>query len=346
MNIYDISEQAGVSITTVSRVINNSAQVSSATREKVLGVMEKNGYTPNVFARGLGHDTMHTVGILIVDPADPNACSSMTTAVGHLQRELRSFDYDSIIYCVGYDMKDKAEYLRVMCERRVDAVIIVGSFFIESNAKNNQCILETARQVPVILINGSLEAKNVYSFLCDDKESSRRAAAAMIDAGAKDVLFLYRGMSRSEQRKRDGYLEALSCAGLPVRSEYIRCCPLDVHEGADFVEELAKQLHFDAVLATEDGIAMSVLKYANRNHIPIPEKLSLIGYDNTILAECCYPELTSVNNNVDAACITAVSMLMHRIRKGEIPSQVTVSSNIIFRETTKPPLQKEEPEEE
>lgn len=336
MNIYDISEQAGVSTTTVSRVLNGSAQVSSATREKVLAIMEKNGYTPNVFARSLGRGTMRTVGILIVDPSDPNACASLTASIGHLQRELRSYDYDSVIYCVSYDMKDKAECLRVMCERRVDAVIICGSFFIEKSAKNNQCIIDTAKQMPVILINGILDADNIYSFLCDDKESARRATKVMIDTGAKDILLLFRGVSCSEQRKRDGYIEALCSAGLPVRKEYIHKCPLDIHEGVDFIEKLAKKLHFDAVLATEDGIAMSVLKYANRNNISIPDELSLIGYDNTLLSECCHPELTSVNNNVEAASITAVSMLMHHIKdNGKIPSQVTVSSKIIFRETTK-----------
>lgn len=336
MNIYDISKQAKVSVTTVSRVINGSSLVSAATREKVLAVMEKNGYTPNVFARSLGHDTMHTVGILVVDPADPNACSSLTMAIGYLQRELRCFDFDSCIYCVGYDMKDKAECLRIMCERRMDAVVIVGSFFIESNAKNNQCILDTAKQMPVMLINGQMQGDNIYSFLCDDEGSAREATQALLQGGAKDILFLSQKMSHSELRKKNGYMQALRMAGIPVREEYMRKCPMDVYECANFVEAVSKEVHFDAVLATEDAIAMSVLKYANRNHISIPEELSLIGYNNTILADCCYPELTSVNNNTEAACVSAVSMLMHKLRDMKIPTEITVSADIIFRNTTKP----------
>ncbi len=336
MNIYDISEQAGVSITTVSRVINDNPLVSAATREKVLSVIEKNGYTPNVFARSLGHDTMHMVGILVVDPSDPNACGSMTAAIGYLQRELRSYNFDSCIYCVGFDMKDKAEYLRIMCERRLDAVIIAGSFFIEENAKNNQCIFDTAKQMPVMLINGQLDGDNIYCFLCDDKNSAFEATQMMLRGGAQNVLFLAQGMTHSERRKKAGYEAALREAGLPVREEYIRRSPLDIRESADFVEKLAKELPFDAVLATEDNIAMGVLKYANRNHLKIPEELCLIGYNNTRLADCCYPELTSVNNNTEAACVTAISMLMRKLQNMAIPSRFTVSASIIERQTTRP----------
>ena len=88
MNIYDISQKAGVSPTTVSRVINGGAKVSEKTRGKVMAVIEEQGYTPNAFAQGLGHDTMQTIGILCVDPADPKACCSLSLAIGYIQRAL------------------------------------------------------------------------------------------------------------------------------------------------------------------------------------------------------------------------------------------------------------------
>lgn len=336
MNIYDISQKAGVSTATVSRVINGGTKVSDKTRQKVMSVIEELGYTPNAFARGLGHDTMRTVGILCVDPADPNACSSLSMAIGHLQRELRCFDYDAIIYCVGYDMKSKADCLAIMLERRVDAIIIVGSFFVEANARANQCILDAAKQVPIMLINGLLQGENVYCFLCDDRNATLQAVQHLIDTGCRDILFLYRGMTGSEQRKLDGYTQALRINNLPVRDEYVRSCPLDIYEGRDFVAKLAADgLVFDAVFATEDSIAMSVLKYAHKNNVAIPEQLSVMGYNNSVQSVCCYPELSSVDNNTEATCITAVSMLMRRFEGGKIPAQTTVSSSIAYRETTR-----------
>ena len=77
MTIYDISRLSGVSVTTVSRVINGSEKVSEKTRKKVLKIIKESGYTPNAFARGLGLNTMRTIGILCVDPADTNSCINL-----------------------------------------------------------------------------------------------------------------------------------------------------------------------------------------------------------------------------------------------------------------------------
>ena len=95
MNIYDISKQAGVSIATVSRVLNGSDKVSPSTREKVLQVIEQNSYTPNAFARSLGLNSMHTVGILCADSSDVYLAS----AIYYLERELRQNSYASMLCC-------------------------------------------------------------------------------------------------------------------------------------------------------------------------------------------------------------------------------------------------------
>ncbi len=98
MNIYDVSEHAHVSIATVSRVINGNPNVSEKTRKRVLAVMDELGYTPNVFARSLGLNTMKTIGIMCADSSDP----WLAEAVYFLEKQLRSSGYDSILCCSGY----------------------------------------------------------------------------------------------------------------------------------------------------------------------------------------------------------------------------------------------------
>ena len=106
MNIYDISKQAGVSIATVSRVINRSDKVSPSTREKVLQVIEQNSYTPNAFARSLGLNSMHTVGILCADSSDVYLAS----AIYYLERELRQNSYASMLCCTGYHLEEDSDF--------------------------------------------------------------------------------------------------------------------------------------------------------------------------------------------------------------------------------------------
>lgn len=125
VNIYDIAELAGVSIATVSRVVNNSPLVSEKTKNRVLAVMEEYNYTPNVFARGLGLDSMKTIGIVCPNVAD----SYMARAVAYLERRLRGYGYDCILYCSGYGQADKEQAVELVIKKRIDALVIVGSTY-------------------------------------------------------------------------------------------------------------------------------------------------------------------------------------------------------------------------
>ena len=111
MNIYDVSERAGVSIATVSRVLNGNPNVSEKTRNRVIEIMDELGYTPNVFARGLGLNTMKTVGIMCSDSSDPY----LANAIYYLERELRAHGYDSIRAVPALPWKINGSILNCCC---------------------------------------------------------------------------------------------------------------------------------------------------------------------------------------------------------------------------------------
>ena len=132
MNIYDVSKKAGVSIATVSRVLNGNAKVSSKTKDKVLAAIKELDYTPNVFARGLGLNTMKTIGIMCIDSSD----IYLANAVYYLEQELRKYGYDSILCCTGKDYSNKKKYLELLLSKRVDGVILTGSQFVENTGSH------------------------------------------------------------------------------------------------------------------------------------------------------------------------------------------------------------------
>ena len=105
ITIYDISEEAGVSIATVSRVLNDSPKVSRKTKERVLDIIQASGYEPNAFARGLGTGSMKTIGILCADVAD----IYLANAVSYLERELRKEGFQTVLNCTGYSYEAKKE---------------------------------------------------------------------------------------------------------------------------------------------------------------------------------------------------------------------------------------------
>lgn len=331
MNIYDVSKHAGVSIATVSRVLNGNPNVSERTREKVLRVMDELGYTPNVFARGLGLDTMQTIGIMCSDSSD----HYLAGAIYYLERELRSHNYDSILCCTGYDLKVKQKYFNLLRSKRVDAIILAGSKFVELCPKDNDYILKAAHDIPVMLVNGYLEGENIYSTVCDDYSAVYDAVSRLIRSGSRRILYLYTSYSYSGLNKMDGYKAALTSCGLPVREDLIHQCPKNLEDARDLLLRLSKQgIDFDAVVTSDDSLAVGAVKYAHAKGISVPDQLSIIGYNNSLLSRCTDPEITSIDSRVETLCTTTVKTLMEVFSGESVPSRTTIASDLIKRNTT------------
>lgn len=332
LNIYDVSEKANVSIATVSRVLNGNPNVSEKTRARVLEVMNEIGYTPNVFARGLGLGTIQTIGIICSDSSDPY----LAHAIYYLERDLRSYGYDSILCCTGNSLEIKRQYFELLRSKKVDAIILAGSKFIEMNTADNDYILQASKEIPIMLVNGYLGGDNIYCTLCDDHAATYQATSQLLASGCRDILYLFTSHSYSGMNKRSGYCDALSAHGLPVRDDYIRRCPKDVLAARDLLLELHNSgLVFDAVLTSDDTLAVGAVKYAHRTGRRIPDDLSIIGYNNSIYAVCTDPELTSIDTKVEALCTSTVTTLMGVFNGSSVPDKTTIAADLIKRATTK-----------
>lgn len=330
MTIYDISKKSGVSIATVSRVINNKKGVSEATRQRVLAVMAEKGYVPNAIARGLGLNSMKTVGILCMDVAD----IYLAQAVSTLERELRRQNYDSLLCCTGAELEDKKGYLNILLSKRVDAIILVGSHFLTGDTAY---IENAAQQVPIVLINGYVRAKNVYCVVCDDFSSVRDAVTSLIVKGRRHILYAYDTTTYSGRQKLDGYRVALAAAGIASDERMIvRCSSKGMsHMRQEFDQLFEVQLPIDAIVTSEDVLAVAAIKSALAHGRLIPSDLEVIGYNNSILARCCEPELTSIDSRVEALCMTAISTLFGVIGGKDFPDKTTLSGELIRRHTTR-----------
>lgn len=334
MNIYDISEKAGVSIATVSRVINGGAKVNKKTKEKVLSVIESSGYTPNAFARGLGLNTMKTIGILCANSSDPYIAKS----IYYIERMLRQNEYDCLLCCTGYEIKTRMKYLNLLLSKRVDSIILVGSDFVELNDSLNQYIKDGAKTIPIMILNGFIDGDNLYSVLCDDFNAVFDVTSQLIVSGKKNIMYLYNSNSYSGQKKISGYRSALEQHNITVKKELIQYYnknEITIIDVKNFMQTLKqKELSFDAIITSEDNLAVGVLKYAKMNGIKIPEDLSIVGYNNSYSSECCEPELTSIDNKCEALCKQCVEILIGILSKIEMPKKIIFSAELIKRDTT------------
>lgn len=334
MTIYDISEKAGVSIATVSRVLNGGKNVSEKTRAKVMAVVEENGYTPNLFARGLGINSMNTIGILCVDSSD----IFLAKGVYFLEENLHKKGYDSLLCCTGYSQKNKEEYLDLLISKKVDACIMVGSSLVGETEKENRYIKEAAKKIPIMLLNGYIDGQNIYSVLADDYETTYQVTNKMYQSGVEDILYYYNSNSYSGKQKLAGFRDAMTANGVDESNQMVLYYGGDREDIDSIVDELVKKrkegCHFNGIIASDDNMAISAVKYGKKINLKIPQELSVVGYNNSIIAKCCEPELTSIDNHLEVLCKNLISTLMDVLEGEKAAPRAVFSGELIQRGTT------------
>ncbi len=309
MNIYQIAEKAGVSIATVSRVLNNSALVSEKTREKVKRIIEEDNYRPNIFARGLTLDTIKIIGVICTDPSD----AFIAKALCLLQSGLHKRKYDTLLFCVGSHKETTLKHIRYLQNKHVDAIFLVGSTF--SDTIDREELTAVAKAIPIITVNGAVDIENVYSVFCDDKRGIEEAVDFLSENGCKRMALLYDEMTQSTKRKIEGFSIAQKKNGLVFSEELLIKASDTIGGGEKAIDGLIEMgTDFDAVIATSDLIALGAQKALRKKGL---EK-KVIGFDNTFLCECATPELCSVDPALEEMCEKALSLL-DMIANGEKP---------------------------
>jgi len=325
INIREIARLCNVSTATISRVLNNSPHVREETVRHVLETIKKYGYTPNAFARGLGLNTMKMIGILCTNIAD----IYYAKAVSLIESKLREYNFNSILCCTGNKLENKKKYLNWLLEKRVDAVVLVGSSFQE--LKDNTHIKLAAQKAPIVIINGLVESPGVYCVLCDEKEAMSQNVQLLWKHRFRNILYVYDALTYSGYQKLDGYREGLSVCGITERRELHLKKKNRINSDAQTAvkEALQRYPETDAVIASEDLLAI----IAQKALLSFGKSLPIIGFDNSILAECATPALTSVDNMLDTICPTAISLLIEILSGKEAPNKIMVSAKLVERET-------------
>lgn len=331
MNIYDISRKAGVSIATVSRVINGSNNVSAKTKEKVLSVIEEVGYTPNAFARGLGLNTMQTIGILCADSSDPY----MANAIYFLEKELRAYNYNIFLCCTGYELEDKQKSVQFLINKQVDAVIFVGSNFINDDSKDNEYIRNAAKNIPIMIINGILAYDNVYCICSDDYSSMYDATNEFINRGKENIIYLHNKLTFSGKQKLNGYSRAMEEHNLTPTSLVVEYEQKELRTITDYLFKNKEMLDSkNVIICANDSIAVGALKYCKENNLRVPEDVEVLGYNNSYITQCTEPELSSIDNQLEELCKSCVATLMGVFQGATVPRRLVFETVPIKRNST------------
>lgn len=330
MTIYDIAREAGVAASTVSRVINNKPGIRAETRQRVQDLLEKYHYTPDAAARGLVMQSTRMVGILIEDIRVVHHVNSAFV----IEQELTGQGYCCIIMSTGPEEEQKAEYIRILEQRRVEGVILMGSMFGTDKVKKS--IQKHLPRIPVVIVNGYLDLPNVSGVLVDEDRGIERCVELLAGKGKEKIAFVVDAPSPANTRKQQGYRAGMERTGANGGETWIYATEENsVKGGYDVTVRIIKE-HPDVegIIYSVDRIAVGGVRAAFDQGRRVPEELALVGVDNTVYGEICMPKLTTLDNRLQELSQAAAEMLRQGL-EGNMQSRMQMLySEIIEREST------------
>lgn len=324
MNIYDIAKEAGVSISTVSRVLNNGKS-SSKTREKVQAVLEKYNYKPNEIARGLVKNSMKTVAVMITDIRVNHYANTAFI----LEQVFRENGYNVLFCNTGGLMDNNRYYIVRVLQKQIDGIVFVGSIFNEIEKEPD--IMGLLKSVPIVLANGHLDLPNAYSVSVNDRMGIKLAVDHMYSKGHRSIAYVQDMDTFSANEKTYGFIQAmdsLELDGHVFYSEY------GLEGGAEVAGRILDSgIGITAIVFGEDFTAVGAMKAIRKRGLEIPSDIAISGYNNLDSARATEIELTSVDNKYEMLASMSAKLLIDTI-DGKNVSSLQIQPTLVVRDST------------
>lgn len=330
--IKDIAKAAGVSVTTVSRALNGYSDVNEKTRQKISRIAKELNYSPNTLARGLVMKKSRTIGMLVsgmdrVSPKD-NFTFEVLSGVNECISER---DYDLVLFSTTTTKQREKTYSQLCRERRVDGVILQGMKIDDPYLKE---VVES--DIPCMLIDIPIESNSVGYVTTDNVLGAKRAVQHLIDLGhTKIALINGHDQAYVSKQRLKGYLDALMEAKLEVKEDWIISGDFSEEKAELVTEKLLKEHpEISAVFCASDLMALGAMKSAKAAGIHVPEGLSVIGYDNILLAAYSNPALTTIAQNKFELGYQAANSLIDMLEEKSGSNVIILKTDLIIREST------------
>lgn len=323
--IRDVARLAGVSVATISRYINQTGQVSSATAQRVQGAMEALQFSPHPAARNLATNRTNTIGLVLNDIGGDFFTPLLESVLNTTSAE----GYNLLIFTSNQPQQSNHKMLGSMY---TDGLLV----FLDSlQSSEIEKINKTGH--PIVLIHqsspGSLDLPTVT---IENKAASRRLVSHLIEIHARRRIVFLRGPEGNEDSiwREAGYREALVTHELPILDELISAGKFDRFTAQQSIRDLISQgVEFDGVFAGDDDAAIGVLQALKDAGLDVPSQVSVVGFDDQRLAPFLTPPLTTVHAPTDLVGSLAVQQLVKLIHQEPVDKVTLLPTTLVIRES-------------
>ncbi|MCK0471290.1 catabolite control protein A [Halalkalibacter sp. APA_J-10(15)] len=328
--IYDVAREAGVSMATVSRVVNGNPNVKPTTRKKVLEAIERLGYRPNAVARGLASKKTTTVGVII-----PDISSIFFAELARGIEDIATMYKYNIILCNSDQNKEKEIHLiNTLLEKQVDGIVFMGSQITEDHVTDFK-----RSPVPIVLAATFDKELEVPSVNVDYQQAAFDAITHLIENGHKNIGMVTGTLDDpvNGYQKFIGYRRAIEEAGLTFNENLVKIGDYTYDSGIEAMNQfLDSGEKPSAIFVATDEMALGVIHGAQDRGLSIPEDIEVIGFDNTRLATMIRPTLSTVVQPIYDIGAVSMRLLTKYMNKEEVSEHtVVLPHRIELRQSTK-----------
>lgn len=331
VTIKDVAKAAGVSLGTASMALNGKEGVHEETRRRVLEVSRALGYRPNQYAKLLISKQTNTAGLIVTDISNP----FFGLIIKRVEQELEAQGYGLMLGMSDGSISKEKKILRKFIDLRVDGVIIVPSHKQFPNISHLGELRE--RGVPLCFITTYYEDIDASCVMTDLSDGSYQLTRYLLNTGHKRLVYIMGNRATPVASLRaEGFQSAFHKAGMDPKRGEIVVDEATFEGGYHATDQLLKQSLPDAVLAMNDIMAMGVIKRLKEANVPVPDVVSVAGYDDLIYASLLETPLTTVRQPVDQMCARAVELLVNDMRGRQgAAEKILLKPSLVVRASTR-----------
>lgn len=321
-----VAEQAGVSPSTVSRILNGTAAVSQAKKDAVQAAIQALGFRPNPVARGLAGGRTLSIGVVTQIISSP----FYGEALLGIERELERAGYVPLFVSGNWHEDDERKAIETLLSRLVDGVIVLAGRLSDAE------LTQVADTLPMIVVGRQLSGPQLYSFSFDNRAGARAATQHLIEQGHRRIAFISGDLLHDDAVERqNGYFDALAAAGIAADPDLIVQGDYTEAGGMLAVSRLLERdQHFTALFASNDQMAIGACLGLHRRNLRVPDDVSLVGFDDLIMARYAMPPLTTVRQSVYEIGAEAATAMLSLLR-GNRPEVQLPAPALVVRESTR-----------
>lgn len=332
ITLKELAKELNLSVSTVSRALNDHPDLSDETKKKVKALAQKLHYAPNLFARGFRLHETHILGVIV-----PNIAHQFTsTILKGILEEAELLGYRVIISESKNDESKQIEMLQTMGQFGVDGILMS----LARKTTQIEQVLQVLERVPTVLFDKVSSKLPCTQIVINEEEAAFNAVEHLIELGKQRIAIIKETENSYNSEKRfAGYLRALNHYGITVREKLILSTEdINISNGrrmANILLSLKKRP--DAIFAITDNAAIGAIKALNKFKVKIPEEIAVVGFSNSTSSTIISPSLTTVDQPGDRIGRTAVKYLIDEIKnpKSEILTKtVEIKTNLIVRESS------------